>query len=162
MSTFKGIFELQSPSDLLKKLRHDLNRMEDLPHDQYAAFDFFVTANSMVDWFHPDQQSLNDGKPSRDDLLKNNALLRIASHLANGSKHFHALGKSNQSVTNTEKMRYVDEFYMEPGYCLEPLLIHLNKKEAAEIGASDTCVDAIELASHLVDFWSKQIPLPVS
>ena len=49
MSRFGGFFALGTPADLLKKLRHDFS---------YAAFDFFVTAEHLLDWKYPD-----DGVP---------------------------------------------------------------------------------------------------
>ena len=33
---------------------HDLERMRGGPEDAYAAFDFFVTADHIVDWLLPD------------------------------------------------------------------------------------------------------------
>ncbi|MGQ3685240.1 MAG: hypothetical protein ACUBOA_09600 [Candidatus Loosdrechtia sp.] len=56
MSTYKGFGELKVPRDLLNKLEHDIKRMENSPQDQYAAFDFFVTAEHLVDWVHPDNK----------------------------------------------------------------------------------------------------------
>jgi hypothetical protein len=87
MNKFTGLFELRLPTDLIRKLRHDLERMETSPLDQYAAFDFFVTAEHIVDWLHPTDE------PSRRALRDSSHLLRITSHLANGSKHFEATAK---------------------------------------------------------------------
>ncbi len=50
---FRGFFALRTPQDLLAKLRHDHARLVDNPIDSYAAFDFFVTANHLVDWIWP-------------------------------------------------------------------------------------------------------------
>jgi hypothetical protein len=50
-----GVFELRTPEDLLGKLRVDLKRLEADPLDQYAAFDFFVSASHMPDWLSPGQ-----------------------------------------------------------------------------------------------------------
>src|SRR5438105_3089567 len=100
---FQGLFELQTPADLVKKLQHDLERMANSPQDQYAAFDFFVTAEHILDWIHP------DNKAARESLRSSSPLLRITSHLANGGKHFQAKAAHHQSVTGTEKDRYVEE-----------------------------------------------------
>ncbi len=54
MSKFQGFFELATPPDLLKKLRHDLSRVQQNLTDSYAAFDFFVTAEHILDWKYPD------------------------------------------------------------------------------------------------------------
>ena len=50
MNKFKGFFELQTAQDLLRKLRHDSQRVKQSPMDSYAAFDFFVTAHHMLEW----------------------------------------------------------------------------------------------------------------
>jgi len=149
MSTFRGLFELQTPADLVRKLRHDLKRMETSPFDQYAAFDFFITAEHIVDWLHPMDE------PARKALRVNNALLRITSHLANGSKHFQATAKKHRSVTRTEKFRYVEQGYVEPGYFAEPLLVHLSPDEERELGTSS--VDALSLARQVLEVWIRYL-----
>jgi hypothetical protein len=116
---FQGLFELKTPADLVWKLRHDLERMATSPQDQYAAFDFFVTAEHIVDWIHPGDRA------ARESLRSSSPLLRITSHLANGGKHFEAKAAHHRSVTGTEKDRHVEEGYVEEGYFEEPLLIHL-------------------------------------
>jgi hypothetical protein len=82
----------------VKKLQHDLERMTKSPQDQYAAFDFFVTAEHILDWIYPDD------KAAQKFLRSSNPLLRITSHLANGSKHFQAKAARHQSVKGTEKI----------------------------------------------------------
>ena len=153
---YTGLFEMRVPADLVKKLAHDLERMERSPLDQFAAFDFFNTADSIVDWLHPDRKSFKDNRTAREKLRKSDVLLRVASHLANGSKHFHAM--AHRSVTGTEKFRYADKGYVEPGYCHEPLLIHLTPDEARKLHSPTTVVEAIALASQILGFWIKNIP----
>jgi hypothetical protein len=46
----KGFAKIRSVGDLFAKLQHDLHRMHNDPLNEYAAFDFFVTAEHMVDW----------------------------------------------------------------------------------------------------------------
>ena len=146
---FKGLFELQTPADLVHKLRHDLERMETSPTDQYAAFDFFVTAEHIIDWIHP------NNKVARETLRSSSPLLRITSHLANGGKHFEAKFTHHRSVTGTEKNRYVEEGYVEDGYVEEPLMIHLSQQEAKEMGISS--IDAIALGRQVLEFWTKNV-----
>ena len=146
---FQGFFELESPADLVRKLRHDLERIEKSPQDQYAAFDFFVTAEHIVDWLHPDDKS------ARESIRSSNALLRVTSHLANGGKHFHAKAKRHRSILGTEKQKYVEPGYIEDGYFEEPLVIHLSEPEAQELGSPH--VDAISLARRVLDYWSQRI-----
>ena len=80
----KGFFDLQTPQDLLRKLRHDSDRVKKSPMDSYAAFDLFVTAYHMLDWVHPGDSN----KATRKQMESDNNILRVVSHLANGSKHF--------------------------------------------------------------------------
>ena len=54
MSEFKGFYSLETPDDLFQKLRHDFERIKSNPMDVYAAFDFVVSADHMVDWVYPD------------------------------------------------------------------------------------------------------------
>lgn len=156
MSTFTGLFELRIPADLVRKLRHDLERMKTSPHDQFAAFDFFTTADSVVDWLHPDRNIFRDNAEARKTLRNSSVLLRITSHLSNGSKHFHAT--THNSVTRTEKSRYMEKGYFEERYFHEPLLIHLTPDEAQELGSSKTAVEAIVLAEQILEFWNKRVP----
>lgn len=108
MSTFQGLAELRTPADLFQKLRHDLERLISRSGDQYAAFDFFVTAEHIVDWLHPTD------RPAREKLHEIAVPSRITSHLANGSNIFEATAaKHHQSVADVEKQRYVQAGYVE-------------------------------------------------
>ena len=146
---FTGLFELRRPADLVSKLRHDLERMETSPLDQYAAFDFFVTAEHIVDWLHPTDE------PARRVLRSSRPLLRITSHLANGSKHFEASAKHHRSIAGTEKFRYMEEGYVEPGYFHEPLLVHFTSEEALELNTPK--IEAVALARQVLEFWSEHV-----
>ena len=53
MPGFEAFFELKTRADLVEKLRHDLSRIRQNQTDSYAAFDFFVTAEAMMDWRYP-------------------------------------------------------------------------------------------------------------
>src|SRR5690554_6328496 len=106
MKKFDGFGELRMASDLVLKLQHDLERLKTSPHNQYAAFDFFVTAEHIVDWIYPDQTDSNN-REKRKTVRANSELLRITSHIANGAKHFEATDKRHQSVAGIEKSRYV-------------------------------------------------------
>jgi len=58
----KGLFQLQTARDLLAKLGHDYERLRNSPNDAYVAFDFFVTAEHILDWLHPGWQEPTDGR----------------------------------------------------------------------------------------------------
>lgn len=149
MAAFSGFGELRTPRDLVRKLEHDLRRMEESPEDQFAAFDFFVTAEHIVDWLHP------NGKAERNALRSHNALLRVTSHVANGAKHFAATAKCHRSVANLKKSRYAEPGYFEEGYVAEPLVVHLTTDEAREIGSGS--IEAVALAQRVLEYWSANI-----
>jgi hypothetical protein len=125
VTEFKGFGELQTPGDLVRKLEHDLDRLKNSPQDQYAAFDFFVTAEHIVDWLHPTDRT------AREAMRSSSPLLRITSHIANGVKHFEAKAKHHRSVSDIEKERYVEQDYVEEGYFEEPLMVRLTPDEGS-------------------------------
>jgi hypothetical protein len=147
---YQGFGELRLPADLLRKLKHDLERMKMAPQNQYAAFDFFVTAEHIVDWIHP------NNKAARELLRSNAALLRITSHIANGAKHFEAKAKRHNSISAIAKDRYVQAGYVEEGYFEEPLLIHLTPEEAKFLNTAIQ-IDATLLAGLVLEYWSKNL-----
>jgi hypothetical protein len=99
MARPKGFGRLQTPRDLLQKLRHDRSRMEADPDDVYAAFDFFVTADHILDWLYPDSPGASQ-RHKRQAHRDREPLLQIVSHLANGAKHFEAVASHHTSVTD--------------------------------------------------------------
>ncbi|MGE0290603.1 MAG: hypothetical protein AB7I42_30020 [Bradyrhizobium sp.] len=151
MKDFKGFGELQKPEDLVRKLEHDLGRVRNSPQDQYAAFDFFVTAEHIIDWLHPDDRA------AREATRASSPLLRITSHIANGAKHFEAKNKHHRSVSGVEKERYVEPGYVEEGYFAEPLIVHLTPDEGKEIGHNP--VEAVWLAEQVYEHWKANAKL---
>lgn len=148
MSTFKGLFALQRPQDLLTKLRHDFKRLELSPLDQYAAFDFFVTAEHMVDWQYP-----HDTDSSKRTKLKNSTvLLQVCSHIANGSKHFQATAKQHVSVKTTEvhSGAFQRDAFQADAFDVSRLIVQLQGRAARELGKS---IDVLELARRVLEFW---------
>ncbi|SDA13152.1 hypothetical protein SAMN05216315_10422 [Nitrosospira sp. Nsp18] len=150
MSKFQGFGELKTSLDLVQKLEHDLERIRDTPHDQYAAFDFFVTAEHILDWIYP-----TDGK-TRSKLREEEHLLALISHIANGAKHFEARDKRHKSVTDVEKSRYVEVGYVEDGYFEDPLLIHLSEEQQKHFKASS--VEVVTLAEQVLQYWRDNAP----
>jgi hypothetical protein len=136
--------------DLVQKLEHDLERIRHTPQDQYAAFDFFVTAEHILDWIYP-----TDGK-TRSKLREEEHLLALISHIANGAKHFEARDKRHKSVTYVEKSRYVEVGYVEDGYFEDPLLIHLSQEQQKHFGASS--VEVVTLAERVLQYWRDNAP----
>ena len=158
MSPFKGLFRLQTPRDLLTKLRHDFSRLEKDPLDEYAAFDFFVTAYHLLDWIYPDAEDEHN-RDIRRQVEQDNALLQVCSHIANGSKHFET----------TRRHRSVQDAYYEHGafdlnafdqdaFQVDKLTIILQDEAAAQFGESLECLD---LARKLLAFWEDYEELAV-
>jgi len=102
MPSLKGFAPLQQPADLLAKLAHDFERIRAAPDDAYAAFDFFITAEHIVDWLFPDSPGMNQSS-ARKAKRESSELLKITSHIANGAKHFHALAKQHDSVAELKQ-----------------------------------------------------------
>jgi hypothetical protein len=150
VSSFKAFAELRVPRDLVKKLEYDLERVLKSPQDQYAAFDFFVTAEHIVDWIHP------DNRKAREAVRSSSSLLRITSHLANGVKHFEAKSAHHQSVVDVEKSRYVEAGYVEEDYFKDPLIVHLTTEEQSSLGQNS--IEAADLAKLVYEYWKSNAP----
>jgi hypothetical protein len=109
-----NFFELSTPMDLFRKMEADLVALEKTGQDAWAVFNFFVTAEHLPDWLNQRQR------------VQQHAILCFVSHIANGGKHFVIDSGRHHSVTKTEKSRYVEPGYADPGYFYESLLIHLS------------------------------------
>ncbi len=51
--TKKGFFTFTTAKGLFLKLEHDLAEVQRKPSDPYTAFNFFVTAEHLLDWLYP-------------------------------------------------------------------------------------------------------------
>lgn len=87
-----GFFDMKTAADLRRKLRRDFEKFQNAKTNTDAAFNFFVTAEHMVDWTVP------PGKTR--EAREKDKLLLLCSHLANGAKHF--------IITNTKHNRAVE------------------------------------------------------
>lgn len=137
-----GLFDLQHPEALLRKLVHDFKALEKKPFDSYLAFNFFVTAEHIPDW----ARNL--------EIKKQFALLRVTSHLANGAKHFQP--QRHSAVEKTEKQFGHGSGYLADGFIEEPLIVHFAKNEAQEMGVAH--MEALVLARRVLEFWLNQFP----
>ena len=149
MARYTGFGALKTPRDLLRKMEHDHSRMEAEPSNEYAAFDFFVTAEHMLDWIHPD-------KKMREAERNLEVLLQVTSHIANGAKHFEATDPRHKSVTEIERSQYVEPGYVEPGCFAEPLVIKLSTAEGAVLGGNE--IEATELGRRVLTYWQANAP----
>ena len=57
--TMKGAFTLQTPHDLLEKLESDYDALMQDRNNPYLAYNFFVTAEHMLDWVYPGYANKN-------------------------------------------------------------------------------------------------------
>ncbi len=151
MTTFQGFASLATPKDLLEKLRHDLKRLESAPADPYPAFDFFVTAEHLLDWFYPDSASPKN-RTIREQFRKTEALLSVTSHLANGMKHFKTTAVQHQSVSDVhvKKGIFDDKLFDRRIFDTDRLLVELTGADAVALGAQLT---ALELARRVLKYW---------
>ena len=150
----KGFGDLQTVVDLFSKLEHDLGRMKKSPDNTYAAFDYFVTAEHMIDWMYPNEKD----SCIRSDLRKNVRMLEIVSHLANRNKHFQATHDRHKSVEEVEEAR--------SGFDPNKLSTRSFDAEAFQfIGLTiklddGTYLHALELAEDVHEYWKKKIETP--
>lgn len=149
----EGIFELKNSDDLFKKLRYDYDLLKENPLNQYLAFNFFVTAEHMLDWIYPGYKN----KKKREEIRKDNVLLQICSHIANGAKHFEVNPKIHNSVSKTTKAGYFPTGYFHSnywpkGYWPECSFICLKGQAEKEFGKS---LPLLELAEKVLNFWGK-------
>ena len=153
-----GIFHLATAADLREKLRRDLAKFKREPLNPDAAFNFFVTAEHMLDWVHP--KKIN--KHKRTDERKASILLQVCSHLANGAKHFEVDGLHHDSVSSRGTAGgYFNASYFAPSYFSNAyfgagrtLIVRLKSTAAAHLGQT---VKAVQLAEMVMDYWDKHI-----
>lgn len=149
-----GVWQLSNPRDLLDKLKREFDRMRLAPHDADHAFNFFVTAESLVDWLHP-------GDPTAQKALRQSAILLMAvSHLASSAKHYDRLYSHHDSVNSTHLTgaNPVLVLYSLANFPAHPikglhLRVHLKGLAAETFGDSK---DAIDLAEEVLEFWLKR------
>jgi hypothetical protein len=159
---FGGFFPLRKPDDLFEKVRHDYSRMLTDRLDVYAAYDFFVTANHLVEWTWPSDSD------ARRDVRERDALPRICEHVANGATHF-VLKRRQRAAFHTDQADApgsdLDSAFSDPGEFPSPifgaedgLFVTLQAAEAGAIGMRR--ISAPALALLVVNYWSKRVSQP--
>ena len=73
-------FRLETAQLLFEKLTRDLACLESWPNDADMAFNFFVTADAILEWLYRGSA----GQQQREDL-RNDALLHAVWELASGA-----------------------------------------------------------------------------
>lgn len=153
----EGFFELKTTKDLLSKLHHDLQQMELHPFDSYLAFNFFVTAEAMLDWCYPG----NENHQKRKEIRDSNAYLKITWDLASGAKHFSNLIKSHVDIDRTTisagifPAGYFPKGYFPDGYFGGGVLqVHLNEELPND---GDKILSAYAIAKKVLDYWETKL-----
>lgn len=157
MASFKGFAPLQQPSDLVAKLIHDLGRIKAAPDDPYAAFDFFVTAEHIIDWMFPDSPGI-DQTAVRKAMRASSDLLKITSHLASGAKHFQALAKQHDSVADIKQQSggfdpraFSPRAFSPAAFKSHGLNVHME---------SGRIVHVLPLAEDVLGYWQTEFAKP--
>ena len=151
MTEFRGIFSLRTPDDLLRKLKHDFERVSRDPEDQYAAFDFFVTAHHLPEWMFP-----NDEKRAN-DYRRGTPLLRLVRELGDVAKHYEL---TKRPATHAEVTSHIVSRYgLGPigvgHYSAGCLLVHLTQEGQELIGP--TVLDVRGLARQVLDHYTAEL-----
>jgi len=152
----QGWIELRTVGDLLKKLERDLKRLERHPQDADQAFNFFVTAEHLLDWQHPGKAN----RRKRCEAREKDVLLGITSHLANGAKHFKVEAKQHKSVKAVKHSGglfpsgYWPRGYFAPGYWGDGFYVELDGDAAKKLGPRIAVVD---LARKVLHNWRNRL-----
>jgi hypothetical protein len=151
----KGIFSSNSPEDLLRMLDEQYHDLKKEPLNERYAFNFFVIAESLLDWKYPGYSNKKD----RQDAQKKEPVLQVISHIASGAKHFTVEAKHHNSVSSTS----VTPGYFPPGYMPSTpknyfpeseLIVSLENDAEAAFGK---VISACDLAQIAIDYWHKNL-----
>ncbi len=142
-----GVFELKSDGDLLAKLGRELERLRAAPNDVDHAFNFFVTAEHMLDWRYPDD-------PCKRKNEREKPLLQLVSHLANGAKHFDHLAKHHQSVASTGLMARHPNRMMQHIFPGELSVVAVG---AAGEALGGSRITVLALAERVYAYWQQEV-----
>ena len=153
----EGLFTLATIGQLFEKLGMDLKDLQADPHDVRRAFNFFVTADHMVDWARPDK-TFRDGERARTELREQCWLLPLVYQISSGAKHFRALAPTHKSLAGTKtKSRAV---FAEPQIGTRKVFdkttrltftIELGPDVAQKYGKSE--IDVPVLAAKVFEWW---------
>ena len=148
----KGFGQLDRPHDLLDKLKHDFARVTADCGDTYAAFDFFVTAEHMVDWLLPGFTH----KQERAALRASDPILQVVSHIANGSKHFVAEARHHHHVQHVDAPppAFQPDAFQSNAFQTGELYVTLEGTAAQALGPE---LQVPELAERVLRFWEDYV-----
>ncbi|WP_310345609.1 hypothetical protein [Pelomonas aquatica] len=89
-------FGMEHARELLEKPEWEFERLREAPNSRFTAFNFFVTAEHLLDWALPDQS-----RKAREARRDSEAFLLVVSHLCNRAKHLR-LGTGHTSGMKAE------------------------------------------------------------
>jgi hypothetical protein len=138
----QGFFGLSTAEDLLEKLRFERDSIVRNPQDPFTLFNFFVTAYHIAEW------------AGLKHLQRQEPLLEICGHLANGVKHFRLDGSKHTQIRDTKDLSYVGPDYCESDYVEPDVIVVL---AASDHVAEGTVMDVRHLANRLVAFWEQKL-----
>lgn len=121
---------LETAQVLFEKLTRDLACLETWPNDADMAFNFFLTANAILDWLYPGAA----GRQQREDL-RNDPLLYAVWELASGVNppELKPTGDAAQTALSVE----------------------LTGRGAQKYGSRISCID---FARRVHVYWKTQFP----
>lgn len=151
----RGFFLLRTANDLLQKLERDFKKLKQHPLDVDLAFNFFVTAEHILDWKYPGRAN----KSNREKLRNAEVLLQVTSHLASGAKHFDVEAKHHTSIKDTGRVGCWPEGCWPRGYwpegCWpESLIVYLDGNAASLLSSQ---ISVLDLASDVLQFWQSHL-----
>jgi hypothetical protein len=151
-----GFFGLRTPQDLLKKLEREYGRLVAAPFDSDAAWNFFVTANHLVDWIWPSASAKQQAQERRAD-----AIPRICEHLANGAKHF-SLDRPHTAVLAATRIPparagVAVNGLSRSGLLTPALVVRLQPDEATALSLDQDVINAVEFAAVVLDYWKRRV-----
>lgn len=124
------------------------------PSDPYAAFDFFVTAEHILDWLYPDSPGTSQ-KEIRKSRRDAEPLLAITSHIASGAKHFEAVAPRHKSVSDLsmesgpfDPRAFSPKAFSPSAFSMPGLHVRLQ---------DGTLVHAYVLADDILRYWEAQL-----
>ena len=145
MSQLDGVFSLRTPEDLLAKLESDCCRLEQAyptsSEAQYAAFDFFVTAEHLVDWT---SSATGESKSS----LRSYDFGSLVSHVANGAKHFRVNDSRHTAVAQTRSAGGFQADAFSDAFDVVRLVVDLE---------DGTTVNVVDVAHGVLEHWRTKL-----
>ena len=149
----KGLFELQTPGDLYRKLEWEFSKLAKDPKDSRVAYNFIVTAYHLLEWVLPETEP--DFKTKRQEMERQCPALEICHHLSIGAKHFVPTNPKLTAVRETGRASHWHKNhwgigYWHKNYWADALTVELVGRARDAYGKSISLKD---LADTMMEFW---------